>query len=478
MKLDVIPEPELQFAAGRHIDIRYGLTHLGAFDRDQPLARERIRVGIVGTARTVEGVARWLDRCRKGIAAKESRLVNLFVAFPGYGAGASLKADLVTDATIQRAFSERAVVSVAGTKNRNALVRSAVELFLPEVTSIAEKGGADVIICAVPLDLLTRMWEDSDSGNATAEDAGGPLDFHHMLKACAMRNAPPLQIVLPMTYDESIRLPQKARPQRERKLQDEATRAWNLYVALYYKAGGTPWRLVRDAAQLTTCFVGVSFYEALDGSALRTSSAQVFNERGEGLILRGGPVAISKVDRRPHLTSETAAALLKDALQVYRGEHRTLPARVVVQKTSGYINDELAGFTGALNDLGVESYDLLSLRPSSTRVFRRGQYPPLRGTFLSKDAREHVLYTRGSVEFFKTYPGMYVPHPLAFTCDVTDQAPRFLAAEILALTKMNWNATQFDNSDPIVVRAATTVGRILKYVEPDVAPQRKYSYYM
>ena len=31
----------------------------------------------------------------------------------------------------------------------------------------------------------------------------------------------------------------------------EATRAWNIHTALYYKAGGIPWRLVRDAAELT-----------------------------------------------------------------------------------------------------------------------------------------------------------------------------------------------------------------------------------
>ena len=34
-----------------------------------------------------------------------------------------------------------------------------------------------------------------------------------------------------------------AQQQASRPLQDEATRAWNFHTALYYKAGGTPWRL-------------------------------------------------------------------------------------------------------------------------------------------------------------------------------------------------------------------------------------------
>jgi hypothetical protein len=33
--------------------------------------------------------------------------------------------------------------------------------------------------------------------------------------------------------------------------------------------------------------LGVSFYEARDGVTLQTNVAHVFNERGEGIVLRG-----------------------------------------------------------------------------------------------------------------------------------------------------------------------------------------------
>jgi hypothetical protein len=39
-----------------------------------------------------------------------------------------------------------------------------------------------------------------------------------------------------------------------------------------------------------------------------------------------------------------------------------------------------------------------------------------------------------------------------------------LAEETLALTKMNWNSTQFDGSLPTTLRASRTVSRILKHV--------------
>ena len=55
---------------------------------------------------------------------------------------------------------------------------------------------------------------------------------------------------------------------------------WNFFIAVYYKASGFPWRLIRNASDWTTCFIGISFYEALDHSRLLTSLAQVFDERG------------------------------------------------------------------------------------------------------------------------------------------------------------------------------------------------------
>jgi hypothetical protein len=88
-----------------------------------------------------------------------------------------------------------------------------------------------------------------------------------------------------------------------------------------------------------------------------------------------------------------------------------------------------------------------------------------------------VLYTRGGVDFYQTYTGMYIPRPLGFLCEEITQTPKFLAQEILALTKMNWNATQFDQDEPITVKAARRVGDILKYLNQG-EEQSRYSYYM
>ena len=44
---------------------------------------------------------------------------------------------------------------------------------------------------------------------------------------------------------------------------------------------------------------------------------KIFNEHGNGVILRGTPVKEDKKDRQPHLTEEQAYNLLKESLSEY-----------------------------------------------------------------------------------------------------------------------------------------------------------------
>ena len=155
-----------------------------------------------------------------------------------------------------------------------------------------------------------------------------------------------------------------------------------------------------------------------------------------------------------------------------------MPARVVIHKSSPFKPEEKEGFRQAVEASNIEFVDFISISHTYSRLLRIGNYPPLRGTLLNLDDRDHVLYTRGSVEFYSTYPGLYVPSPLKFRCEETDQEPRFLAQEILGLTKMNWNDTQFDGSSPITIAGSRYVGNVLKYLGDEEMPEARYSYYM
>ncbi len=76
------------------------------------------------------------------------------------------------------------------------------------------------------------------------------------------------------------------------------------------------------------------------------------------------------------------------------------------------------------------------------------------------------------------YPGMYVPRSLEIIAAQTEESPKNLAREILALTKMNWNNTQFDAAFPITIKAARQVGSILRYLEMESRIQKRYAFYM
>jgi hypothetical protein len=476
MKLAVREEPLLEFAGNaRHVDPRHGIADYGPIDATSTALRA-IRAGIVGTPASVQGLRAWLDRCRLPIEAKDSRLGHLFVPFPGFDASAGFRSTLVWDSRLERHIRDRDIKRLAGLKPQDA-VHAAVELYAAELELLDEEPGCNVVIIARPETLPETAEPDVDPAAPwkkipPAEPAD---DFRALLKAAAMRYSRPIQIIRRTTWDPAFTPPGQDR----RRLQDEATRAWNLHTALYYKAGGVPWRLPRDSTNLDNCYVGITFYRSTDHETLQTSVAQVFDQLGDGVIVRGAPARISRHDRQPHLTSGDAQALLTDALRRYRSEHHHLPARVVLHKTSSYTDDEIAGFRAAADSADVDMLEMLWLPGDDpVRLFRSAAHPPLRGTLLSVTGQRHILYTRGSVPFYGTYPGMYIPSPLPFRLVETESSPEYLADELLALTKMNWNQTQLDGRQPITTRTADRVGEILRHLGPNDRPQGRYAYYM
>jgi len=482
MKATFLQEPELEFGAGSHVDVRFGIANYGPFDRDQPSPAKTIRLGIVGNAEAVESVAKWLERCASGVPAKPSRQTNLFPKFPGYGEDSPFASSLVIEPRGQRSIKNTEIAQLRSIGDPDRLVEEAVGLMLAEVGYVAVQTTADVIICAVPAELLELLQGHEPLVPETDQDApehrGTKLDFRRVLKARAMALGKPIQIVLPATYGGRMKKRRQHASKQRRTLQDEATRAWNFFTALYYKRGGIPWRIPRDVSAFTTCYLGIAFFRSHDDEHLHTSVAQVFDERGHGLVIRGGPAVIDKDDRVPHLPHADARHIVLNALRLYRDEHKAYPARVVIHKSSRYTADERDGCLAAVKELDVDQADLLCCRRSFNRLFRRGAYPPLRGTVLSLDQRRHVLYSKGSVDFFQTYPGLYVPLPIEVEIETAEQAPEALLREMLALTKMNWNSTQFDHAEPITLVAASQVGDILRYLTPDEPIQPRYSFYM
>ena len=187
---------------------------------------------------------------------------------------------------------------------------------------------------------------------------------------------------------------------------------------------------------------------------------------------------MARDDRVPHLSANQAYDLLTAALNEYRVALRNYPARIVVHKSSNFSVDEIDGLTRAAADLRIDTVDLVTLMDSKLRLFREGSYPPYRGTRIGLDEHRHLLYTRGSVWYYQTYTGLYIPQPIELRIVRSEESPTYLAREVLGLSKMNWNNTQFDGKYPVTLGCARKVGEIMKYLDEGDVPQIRYGFYM
>jgi hypothetical protein len=489
MNAEVLGEPELEFGSGqRHVDPRFGIVSYGPADLQASESPRAIRVGLIGPADQTDGLRRWLERCREAIPAKDDRYPHLFPAFPGCDIDRGLHTTLVFADRNVRTISDRDIRLIKRSSGPEA-IRIAVDTYAREAAALADENRVDVLLIARPQELAdtkvrapaSRSYQARSAPKAGPNTDGRSTDpseaqyanFHDILKARLLAIRQPIQIIRRSTWDEA------ASPPSGRSRQDEATRAWNLHVALYYKAGGVPWRLQRNATDLATCYVGVSFYRNEERDTLETAVAQVFNERGDGVIVRGGPARIASEDRQPHLDETEAHRLLASALDQYRAEHHTEPARVVLHKSSSFTMAEVSGFQGIADERRLDLLEMSWITNSEgLQLSRPGDAPPLRGTLVILSPQELALYTKGSVEFYSTYPGMYVPSPIGVRPVSVSRSPQEQAAELLALTKMNWNQTRLDGRLPVTLRTASQVKAVLRFCTPDQAVATRYAHYM
>lgn len=482
MKIDFIKEPLLQFGTDFHICPRFGISNFDTYDSQENLyltKPKEIRLGIIGTQQTLEKFDDWLEVCSSIIDAKTSKQKNLFTSFCGFNEQSGFNSKMVSNSSYQRQINDTEITKlireVTKFKNKQDVVKKALQLYLDHIEFLTENRTPQVIICIIPDNLWTKILkvdktEELDK-NSDAEEKIIEINFRSFLKAKAMKYRVPIQLI----RENSL---QTETSQGKGTLQDLATRAWNFCTAIYYKAGGIPWKANSQLADTHTCFVGISFYRSLDKTTLQTSLAQVFDEQGKGVILRGNPVQVDKKDRQPHLSSQEAYELLLSSIKGYQTAEGTLPKRIVIHKSSKFTDSEKEGFIKAIEEKEINTFDFITIYESKIRLFRTGNYPPLRGTCVELAENQHLLYTKSSVEYYQTYAGMYIPEPIEIRMEELNSSPRQICEEVLSLTKMNWNKTQFDGKMPITIDCSRSVGAIMKYLDNGELPNKRYSFYM
>lgn len=490
-----IPEPLLEFHGHfLHVDKKTGLAEHGPFGRtDAALHPPQIRVGIVGTRSTVELCERWIEECRGYIETDKTKkrqrvrfrpdelfdedaivdalIKSLAPDFVGINPDSPFSTTVITSRRWHSTFQDREARVIADLKSDVQRVEKATDLLSDHVERIATVSPhPDVILVALP----EILHKDS---TVAALASGGWLNLRRGLKARSMRWGVPIQII----WEDAL-------SGKRAGLQDKATRAWNFMTALYFKAGGVPWR--GHGLEENTCYIGITFYQTEDSEGkaiMRSGVAQAFDYLGQGVVLRGEPFEwdIDEHGRTPHLSRSAASYLLQQTLEEYKKISRLPPRRVVIHKSSRFWGsdhakfNELDGFYEGIEAVNPDaSIDLVALAESRVRLARVGQYPPVRGTFALIENKTPILYTHGFTPYFDTYPGVHVPLPWTILENHGDSDIMQLAEELLALTKMNVNNASFSDGTPITLAFSRKVSEILKQVGPEMPVRSEYAFYM
>lgn len=479
----IFEEPELEFGdKHHHPDPRLGLVEAGPL---QPPLGEVIRIAVVGSAKTVEDMQKFLAEASSGFRGKTEKHPNLHPDFPGLGNQNPFRCRFEIEDGATAALPQSTIDKIRKEPDHAKAVEMAVAEIVSELQTLEEGSyRPEVAIVALPVALIERVWNakvDSKSTTEKEDSSGSDApNFRGMLKAATMSLSFPVQIVWEDVIDEKASIPQKVKENRNRDIQDQADRTWNLFATLYYKGSGRiPWRRMPREGEFAACYVGISFYREVGGQQLFTSSAQMFDERGRGFILKGRRAQTESRGRHPYMTHDDAYDLMSQVLFAYKKHHKHFPARVIVLKTSRFREDEADGILRALEEAGTELRDLVWVQESyAVKILRDGNYPVLRGTFVNLGGKG-LLYTNGSIPYYGTYPGQYDPRPLLLcphgSCDSTISQ---IAEEVLSLTKINWNSTQMNQRLPIPIRAARMVGEVLKYLKEGQIESTDYRKYV
>jgi hypothetical protein len=311
-----------------------------------------------------------------------------------------------------------------------------------------------------------RLFDDADAHTdgltQNLERFDLSPDFRRQIKARLMAYDLPVQII----RESTLRVTPEVR-QGLPKVNPLSDRLWNFSTALFYKCGMKPWKT--PWAREGVCYVGLAYKVAADNKTA-CCAAQMFLDSGDGVVFVGefGPW-YSEKSKEFHLPPEKAEALLRGTIETYQAQEGKSLKEIFLHARSGINEEEYEGFKRACppgvrlvairvrpdGDMRLYRYD------DNPKVTERGKHPVQRGLFWQRSARHGLLFTTGFKPRVATYDGWETPVPLAITVQHGDGDLLQVARDILGLTKLNYNACDIGESQPITVKYSERVGEIL-----------------
>jgi len=281
------------------------------------------------------------------------------------------------------------------------------------------------------------------------------VDFHNQLKARLIKSRAITQVIRESTLSGGTS------EGKQRRMQDAATVAWNLSVSSFYKAGGRPWR-VQDVRE-GVCYVGLVFKRDSRGQdpAFACCGAQMFLSSGEGMVFKGMPGNFYQPALREfHLSREQAADIASRIVDAYVSRLGGAPRELFIHGRTRPSDEEWEGFVSAMPE-GTLACAVRISRSDEFKLYRPGRMPVIRGTVAYESETVAYLWTSGFTPELETYPGWEVPNPIRVEVCRGGAALSTVVADVLQLTKLNFNACIYADGLPVTLRFADSIGEIL-----------------
>jgi hypothetical protein len=427
-----LKEPELVFGSDhRCVDPRAGLAAYGPYCNADGENISQLRVGIIGTSEDIEKAESLLREISAPVEQDPKLDSILHPSFPGLNSGKPFFVDVVTRPSWRRLISPEALRLAEKCIDSIAKFEMLRESFGAEARAMRElQIPPSVVICAIPAGLERSLV------NA----------------ACAP--SLPTEIICTGKMEE-VDGPQE----------DRATQAWNFSVRLLYKAGLTPWRLTDAAGD--SCFVGLSYHRERRGDSPNTwtAFAHVVTDFDQGFFLKGDTfewIPKNEKEDTPHLAGDQAAKLMCRILEAYGKNVGHPPRKAVVHKTSLFSKTERLGFADSLQ--GIKQHALVAIAKAGVFFLRPGRKPIFRGAAIPFGEKLGVVYVSGYVPFLKCSPGNQMPEPLEITENWGSLSFQEAALDLLRLTKLNWDTSEFSTDIPVTLALPDRAREIFNFL--------------
>lgn len=498
-----LPDKELEVAYIREPDLSFGHGQVSDHPKDGlflygphsgPVRSKEISIGVIGSKTGLNYFRNWAIRLGGFISVpppgktdKEHRLH--LSNFPGLEEAFGL---IINPGDfVERKIDHDALDSATKTLNQHEAVRKAVDLYIREIEyyDSNEERRIDVWVFILPelvfdrckplsrrsgLDLVKGDFVKKQKVRVDLPLFAGVIDqsdenifddvpdFHRQVKARLLKLGHTSQLIRETTLAPEQFVNRAGYPLRP--LQDPATVAWNIATGLYYKTQPEPpWKVAN--VRPGVCYIGFVFKNIPnDPKEHVCCAAQMFLNEGDAVVFRGANGPWKTGEYEYHLKPPEAKKLIEKVLDTFKDKHGVLPKELFIHGRTTFSDEEWNAFKEVTPDgtnlVGVK----ITTTSGDTKLFRDGDYPVIRGTALLLDERNAYLWTNGYIPRLDTYIGPETPNPLLISIlRSSGKFPniRIVLADIMGLTKINYNSCNYSDGLPVTVRFANKVGEVL-----------------